>query len=212
MKFARSHTFLLPRWLLVLIFGINILLGMALGERHRQAHAPLLSNLPSALNIQPSPSPSPTPSPLPVPQKLVIPKIHVDAAVEAVGEDDAGRMAVPVVSDNVGWYKFGSRLGEVGSVVLAGHLDDPVGPSVFYRLDELSVGDEIQVQADTAQTFTYRVVDKQKYPDATFPLTEVFAKTDARRLNLITCDGSFDRAAKNYSHRLVVYAELKTIQ
>lgn len=40
-------------------------------------------------------------------------------------------------------------------------------------------------------------------------LEEVFAKTDGKYLNLITCEGVFDRASRNYSDRLVVFTELQ---
>ncbi|MDQ2805750.1 MAG: class F sortase, partial [Chloroflexota bacterium] len=40
------------------------------------------------------------------------------------------------------------------------------------------------------------------------PTQRIFAADNGRYLNLITCHGTFNRTAKNYDKRLVVYGEL----
>ncbi|MCL5019357.1 MAG: class F sortase [Patescibacteria group bacterium] len=145
-----------------------------------------------------------------VPQTLIIPKIGVNSSIELVGEDSLGRMGVPTEVMDVGWYKLGFRPGEKGNAVIDGHLDSPYGPAVFYNLAQLEPGDKIIVNDDRNQTHTFIVSRKEAYLYDQVPLGKVFASADKPYLNLITCGGSFDRSAKNYSQRIVIYSQLET--
>lgn len=143
------------------------------------------------------------------PQTLRIPRLGVNASVESVGLTPEGNMGVPKNAGNVGWYNLGYKLGENGSVVLAGHLDDVYGqPAVFYNLSRLQVGDEIFATDQNGKEYRYRVTRKVNYPYNQLPLQEVFVSNDKARLNLITCQGVFDRSQRNYTHRIVVYSEI----
>jgi sortase A len=144
-----------------------------------------------------------------LPQVLQIPHINVQAAVEPVGLDQDRRMDVPKAYQNVAWFRFGPDPGEVGSAVIAGHLDSPQGAAVFAKLDELKPGDEIVVRDYLNLPKVFEVEKVELYSDQNFPISEVFEKADARRLNLITCAGTFDRAKQLYSDRLVVFSKLK---
>lgn len=145
------------------------------------------------------------------PQTLTIPKINLQAAVEAVGEDNLGRMDVPEKVDDVGWYKLGYKPGEKGSAVMDGHLDTATGaPAAFYYIDQLAVGDQVIVTDKNGKNFNFEVTRVQSYPFDQLPLQEVFASNDKPRLNLITCAGTWNSGSRNYSNRLVIYTELKS--
>ncbi len=140
------------------------------------------------------------------PIKLAIPKLNVDVDIEKVGLDPENRMAVPTNPLNTGWYDLGSKPGETGSAVIDGHVDLPGGaPSIFYNLKKLLPGDEIIVTS-VDKTRIFRVTSVEVFPDASFPIDKVFGATDEKRLNLITCNGVFDRQNKNYIDRLVVFS------
>ncbi|GEM05444.1 hypothetical protein HMI01_24320 [Halolactibacillus miurensis] len=141
------------------------------------------------------------------PTQLTIPKINVDASVEFVGETANGQMGVPENVDNVGWYKYGSKPGAQGQAVIAGHVSDRNGPSVFYDLDKLEQGDTVTITDDTGETRQFTVVGKKRYPYDTTALDDVFGPTSKQRLNLITCIGEFDRNVGTHSERLVVFTE-----
>lgn len=148
--------------------------------------------------------------PLPgVPQTLRIPKINVDTTIESVGLDSSRKMGVPEDSDNVAWYNLGPRPGADGSAVLAGHKDEASGaPSVFWDLKKLQAGDELIITDSEGNERTFLVTGIEEYPDANFPLQKVFSSSGKPILNLITCEGVFNQATRNYSHRTVVYSEL----
>lgn len=143
------------------------------------------------------------------PYRLRIPKIAVSSVVEYVGMDAEGRMDVPKADENVAWFKLGVRPGDLGSAVLAGHFDSKTGgPAVFYDLTDLEVGDTVEVVDDAGSELSFVVTQTATYKDADFPIDTVFAQSDARRLNLITCAGQYSQQQSNYSDRFVVFTEL----
>lgn len=143
------------------------------------------------------------------PTRLEIPAINVDAEFEYVGLDTKRNMDVPKAAENVGWYNLGPKPGDTGSAVIAGHLDDPEGnPAVFWDLIKLKPGDEIKVTDKTGNVRSFIVKEIKSYETDKFPLEEVFADASGKKLNLITCEGIFDKTAKSYSRRTVAYAEI----
>lgn len=146
---------------------------------------------------------------LALPERLSIPEIGVNAAVQHVGLTKKGNMANPSNFTDVAWYKFGPVPGTLGSAVMAGHLDNALAlDGVFKKLNELEIGDEVYVTAEDGTKLRFKVTDAQVYPYDNAPLEKIFNAKDAKRLNLITCAGIWLKAEKTYSERLVVYAEL----
>jgi sortase (surface protein transpeptidase) len=142
------------------------------------------------------------------PVNLQAPDIGLNANVEAVGKDKQGSMDVPKDINDVGWYKLGPAPGQKGNVVIDGHYDSKTGPAVFTYLSSLAPGNKIIVTDEHGKQYTYVVRSKEVYSDADFPLTKVFGKTNESWLNLITCTGVYDKQAKNYNKRVVVYSQL----
>lgn len=158
----------------------------------------------------PSPTPTPTPTPYPLPLRFTIPKLSVNTQIEYVSADSDGRMGVPQDSNNVGWYSLGFKPGEKGNAVIDGHYDTVTGaPATFYNIGKLVPGDEIQVTREGGIVHTFIVTDVQIYPYDGVPLLDLLAPSDSKNLNLITCEGWFNNATHNYSHRTVVYSTLK---
>lgn len=144
-----------------------------------------------------------------LPVSISIPSLGVSANIEHVGLDDERDMDVPKDAANVGWYNLGPKPGELGSAVMAGHLDDPSGaPAVFWDIKKMPLGEEIEVTDENGEKYTFIVKAIENYPWDDFPLQEVFADATGKKLNLITCDGTFDRSSRNYSERTVVYAQM----
>jgi sortase A len=144
-----------------------------------------------------------------IPTHVSIPKIGIESFVEQVGLDEAGKMDVPKKDEDVGWFSLGYKPGDNGSAVLAGHLDTVKGtPAVFWDLAKLNLGDEIIVTDDKNHTFYYVVTNKTTYVYDQVPLDKIFAQTGEPILNLITCGGSFNRAARNYTHRTIIESKM----
>lgn len=144
-----------------------------------------------------------------LPVRLVIPKIGLDADVEHVGLTSGRDMASPSGPDTVGWYKFGPRPGNKGSAVIDGHSGYADGRrAAFDDLPKLKVGDKLLVTDARGKRLVF-VVSKKGLYARNASAAEVFASVEVRRLNLVTCTGSFDVAAGTHSKRLVVFAELQ---
>ncbi|MBI5947795.1 MAG: class F sortase [Chloroflexi bacterium] len=138
--------------------------------------------------------------------RLLIPRIGVDAPLASMNITLAGALDVPSDPRTVAWYDFTGRPGAPGNAVFSGHLDwKDYGPAVFWRLKDLVPGDVIEVVLKDGSTVAYTVASAKSYPVAEVPMAEVVAQTVSRSATFITCGGSF--SAGEYSHRLVVRAE-----
>lgn len=162
--------------------------------------APLFrSTVAAPKNEQPSPG---------LPMRLKIPAINVDAAVESVGITSTGDMGTPKGPTGVAWYKNGPRPGEVGSSVIDGHFGWENGiPAVFDNLYKLHKGDKVYVSDAAGVTYTF-VVNESKSYDPKADTAGVFLSSDGKaHLNLITCEGAWNKTQKSYSNRLIVFAD-----
>lgn len=158
------------------------------------------------------PQPTPRVKEVYKPVKFSISKLGISTNIEEVGFAEDGRMDTPKDINAVGWWKFGRNPGQVGTSVIAGHLDTPQGtPAVFYNLSELNIGDEIVVTDERNNIFTFTIKRKEEYLDKDFPIEEVFSQDGGKYLNLITCWGKFNKTEKNYDKRLVVFSELSKV-
>lgn len=146
---------------------------------------------------------------IPAPKELVIPSLQIRAPIEAVGKTKDGAMDVPQNVWNVAWYEPGPKPGENGQAVIAGHYDSKTGPAVFVYLSKLQIGDTVQIVDARGNTRTFVVYNKEIYNREAFPISSVFGDADAPYLNLITCDGIFNKQAETYSKRIVIFTKLK---
>jgi len=142
------------------------------------------------------------------PRWLIIPALGIKADIEHVGLTADGAMDVPKAWENVGWFQGGSKPGEQGNAVIAGHFDSDTGPAVFWQLQKLEPGDEIRVIDDRNRLHIFHVREKEKLADDATALDAIFGSTVGTHLNLITCGGVWNEAAQHYEERLAVFAEL----
>nr|WP_285839889.1 class F sortase [Alkalihalophilus marmarensis] len=143
-----------------------------------------------------------------VPASISIPKIEIEADVLEVGLNEQRQMEVPEDPFEVGWFQPGTKPGSQGSAVLAGHVDSRTGLAIFFHLDQLEVGDQVYVTDQEGQTLEFKVTSMEIYPYNDAPIDQIFGYTSAKRLNLITCTGEFDRVERTHRERLVVTTEL----
>ena len=142
------------------------------------------------------------------PVRLLIPSLGINAAVQQVGRTASGAMGDPSNFTDVAWYKYGTVPGQEGSAVIGGHLDNALALNgVFKHLDELVIGQDIQIQTASDTVLTFRVTDIEDYSYTQVP-GSFFTKTGGIYLNLITCAGTWLPQARSYDHRLVVYTTL----
>jgi LPXTG-site transpeptidase (sortase) family protein len=152
--------------------------------------------------------PSKTESRSSLPVRLKIPKINVNTAIESVGLTKDGAMDVPKGPVDVAWFKFGPRPGEIGNAVISGHFGwkDNI-PAVFDNLYQLRNGDKIYIKDETGTTTVFVVREIRSF-DPNADAKDVFISTDGKaHLNLVTCEGVWNKTQKSYSKRLVVFTD-----
>lgn len=143
------------------------------------------------------------------PIRLAIPSISVDAKVEEVGVARNGTMAIPSTFHTVGWYKYGTVPGEMGSAVMGGHYDNGLSlDGVFKNLKNMKPGDDIFVYDRDNTEIHFKVVSMDMYGYKEVPVDAIFNDNDRPLLRLITCDGQWIKKEKTYDARLVVTAIL----
>jgi Sortase (surface protein transpeptidase) len=167
---------------------------------------PVLASAEKNKNILPSPVAEKKYQGLPV--RLKIPKIKVNAAIDYVGLTTVGAMGIPTTPARAAWFKYGVRPGAIGSAVISGHVDWYNGAySIFANLNKLKVGDKITIQDDSGALISF-VVRKTAVYAANQDAADIFNSGDGlAHLNLITCSGTWNKTAKQYSKRLVVFTD-----
>ncbi|MEW2636127.1 class F sortase [Streptomyces sp. NPDC048389] len=144
------------------------------------------------------------------PTRLVIPQIGVDAPFTDLAIGSSGALDAPPADDVnlVGWFAAGVSPGELGTSIIAGHVDTLTSPAVFAELSELKKGHRFHVRRKDGTTATFVVDSVQSFHKDGFPDKRVYADTPDAQVRLITCSGSYDRKAKDYTENLVVFAHL----
>ena len=118
-------------------------------------------------------------------------------------------MDAPKGPDDVSWYNLGVRPGEIGSAVIAGHYGvwKNGDVSVFENLTKLKKGDKVSVINEDGSEVVF-VVRETKTFLSTDNTQTVFSSTDGKaHLNLITCQGLWNKNDKSYSNRYVVFTD-----
>lgn len=144
-----------------------------------------------------------------LPSRLLIPSLKIDANVQYVQVNDKGNMGTPKGFTDVAWYKPGVIPGQIGSAVMAGHVDNAIAlDGVFKHLGDMKAGDDVYVQDKSGKKIHFVVNEVKLYPYQEVPAALIFGQRDISRLNLISCAGIWLKDLKTYDERLVVFTSL----
>lgn len=181
----------------------------ALGSEPTDAGRGIPVPSPSAANSGPSAAIAP---PAALPASVSIPAIGVQSELITLGLNPDGTLAVPQPGpdyDKAAWYNGSPRPGDAGPAVIEGHVDSAAnGPSVFYELGSLVVGDRAEVTREDGSVVAFEVYDVRVVPKDDFPTLEVYGNTEGPELRLITCGGPFDSTAGSYVDNVIVFARM----
>lgn len=141
-----------------------------------------------------------------VPTSLSVPTISVNTHVLAQGTNSEGEQELPDNPIEVSWWKDGSKPGQPGNAVFAGHSWSK-GDGVFDQLSELNNGDVVWVHGTNCE-LAFQVDTVQRHVPVNLPSTDVealYATEGPPGLVLITCG---DFSGGEYHSRIVVHAHL----
>lgn len=141
-----------------------------------------------------------------VPTKLEIPDISLTTNLISLGKNPDGTLATPNRNDIAGWYDLSPTPGEVGPSILVGHVDNYLGPAVFFYLKTLLPGQLITVTRADGSVAHFKVDRIALFDQNNFPTAEVYGDINYPGLRLITCGGVFNAYTGHYLQNTVVYA------
>ncbi|MGW0362470.1 class F sortase [Streptomyces sp. NPDC002990] len=147
-----------------------------------------------------------------LPQRVDIPSIGVQAPVIPRGLDAQGAIEAPPYDrpGTVGWWGGGAQPGTAGTALMVGHVDTRSKPAVFYGLSSARRGDKIRVVRADGSVAEFTIEDIRVYERAGFDPHKAYGQRIRGRaeLRLLTCGGTYDKAAKEYTANVVVSAYL----
>jgi LPXTG-site transpeptidase (sortase) family protein len=147
---------------------------------------------------------------IPDPVRIVIPSIHVDAAVVPVGVANDGSMEIPQYT-KTGWFKVGPTPGAPGPSVIVGHVSSKKGRGAFYSLSKLKAGDEFYVYRSSGTRATFVVVSTETVLKTKLPTERIWNDTQEPVIRLVTCGGQWDKASGHYLSNVIVYGKLAAV-
>ena len=200
-----------PVALAAFLAGVLTIVGGTVGLTRLASHPgdvprPLAKSSPAPHGIFAAPPAAHSAKKVARPVALTIPAIAVRTPLERLGRTPQGTLQVPASTTVAGWYTGSPRPGEIGSSIIAGHIDSTQGPAVFFRLRLLRPGDLVYVRRSDGMLAVFRVYAEHMYPKNDFPTERVYGPTPDAELHLITCGGVFDQATRSYLSNVVVYA------
>lgn len=148
------------------------------------------------------------------PTRLVIPTLHIDTAVNPIGLNPDGTLAVPQPGPHLNeaaWFKNSPTPGQPGASIIEGHVDSVEGISVFWRLGDIRPGDQIIVYRNDGSRLVFTVNAVRDYPKSRFPTMSVYGgDLSQASLRLITCS-DFDPTIHHHTGDEVVYSHLTRV-
>ena len=200
-----------PVALAAFLAGVLTIVGGTVGLTRLASHPgdvprPLAKSSPAPHGIFAAPPAAHSAKQVARPVALTIPAIAVRTPLARLCRTPQGTLQAPASTTVAGWYTGSPRPGEIGSSIIAGHIDSTQGPAVFFRLRLLRPGDLVYVRRSDGTLAVFRVYAEHMYPKNHFPTERVYGPTPDAELHLITCGGVFDQATGSYLSNVVVYA------
>jgi LPXTG-site transpeptidase (sortase) family protein len=134
------------------------------------------------------------------------------ARIREVGLTQSGAMAtLPSIFD-VAWYRYSSKPGEGGTIVMNGHNGGPTRIGIFKHLDQVQEGDIITVERGDGVIFKYQVYENQilsLVEASRYMATMLKSPIEGiESLSLISCTGEWSQTQRTFLSRTMVRAFL----
>ncbi len=144
-----------------------------------------------------------------MPRYIKIKKINVYGRVRQMGLNPDGSMQAPINIFDAGWYNGSSRPGAKGASVIDAHASGPSRQGLFAYLNTLTNGDSIEIERGDGSVLNYEVVHKEVVGRRDVDMRKVMSTYSGvdEGLNLITCDGKWEKNDKTFSDRTIVYTK-----
>lgn len=144
------------------------------------------------------------------PKYITLPSINASGYIQNVGVDQNKAVAVPNNVHMAAWFVETVLPGEKGLSIIDGHVHGRVNAGIFQNLTKLKAGDSLTIEFGNGSKKDFEVV-KSVSLDTKDAAGALFSQepTITNQLNLITCSGSWDKKAQQYTQRTIVSTKLK---
>ena len=112
------------------------------------------------------------------------------------------------------WYDEGPTPGELGSAVIAAHVDSwymRLGQAAFYSLGAARPGDTVEITRADHRTAVFTTDSVETVAKDDFPTGKVYGPVPYAGLRLITCGGGWTKRG-GYSGNVVLSAHLTSVK
>lgn len=142
------------------------------------------------------------------PRYIKIERLKINARVMNMGIDREGRFKSPSNLHDTGWYNQSSFPGTSGAVLVNGHYGNSK-KAVFKRLKEIVRGDIIVIERADGKIYKYEVIKTETKSKDSVDMGSLMIpyEESTNGLNIITCDGVFNKKEKTFDNRLLIYAK-----
>ncbi|CAM5395212.1 class F sortase [Streptomyces hirsutus] len=94
---------------------------------------------------------------------------------------------------------------------MVGHVDNGLGPTVFYGLGSLEKGNRVEVEREDGKTAVFEIYGIEVFAKNDFPGDRVYNSKGSSELRVITCGGGFTQQ-DGYDGNVVVFARLAEVR
>jgi len=184
-----------------------------------------MSQIPVPLTPTPSPSPAPEPTLEPeppvdaalpdffapdeerqiteIPARMRIPALSLDYGIKSMGADEYGTMQVAPGIEVVSWFDRSAIPGNEGNAIFGAHNSWSGVRSKVYKLDELEIGDELEIEYEDGTCLVFLLESVFVYELRTAPAQLIMDTEGEARLTLITCKAPFNTVTGTSDNRIV---------
>ena len=145
------------------------------------------------------------------PIRMRIPALTLDYEVQDTGATKTGAMIIVPELTIISWYRSSAIPGNEGNAILGGHNMWGGVRSPLFTLDELIIGDEMEMDYSDGTSLKFCLESVFVYPLATAPADLILDLRGDARVTLITCKGPFNTRTGTSDNRIVaVFKDART--
>ena len=154
---------------------------------------------------EPTEEPEPTREPLEAwPAWMYIPAINVDAEVQDTGTDYVvNSMAIVPSGSIISWWRESPIPGNEGNAIFGGHNKWGGALGQLYYLDEMEIGDEMEILYTDGTSLIYRLESVFVYALATAPANLIMDIEGDARVTIITCKEPYNPSIGTSDNRII---------
>jgi len=167
------------------------------------------------ITVAPPPEPEESPSPASesdeslktvitaLPVRVRIPALSLNYEILPTGADRNGTMEIFPALEIVSWFNISAIPGNAGNAILGGHNTWQGVRSRLFNLNDMRIGDEMEIAYDDGTSLTFRLESVFIYALRSAPAHLIMDVNGEARVTIITCKWPYNRSIGTSDNRIV---------